>query len=241
MRICALSLTLILALLPVPPVRAQSKSDSVHPHPFLGRTSLPRHVSAASDQIRPRLPGSPRPPRPPRHPQSGLALVTAEAPSAAEPILNAPVAVHVPAVGTSSSRILPNYGPWVGVGKWLSLGVGAGLAGLGFALNNEADDAFRELELLCLADRNACRLANDGSYADPALEERYRDILGKDRGARASLVGAQLSFAVSLILFVVDFQRGEGPEDVPYEPEDEKSQVRFSVAPGELTVRYYFK
>lgn len=190
MRICALSLTLILALLPVPPVHAQSRSDSVHPHPFLGRTSLPGHVSA---------------------------------------------------VTTSSSRILPNYGPWVGVGKWLSLGVGAGLAGLGFALNNEADDAFRELELLCLADRNACRLANDGSYADPALEERYRDILGKDRGARASLVGAQLSFAVSLILFVVDFQRGEGPEDVPYEPEDEKSQVRFSVAPGELTVRYYFK
>ncbi len=190
MRICALSLTLILALLPVPPVRAQSRSDSVHPHPFLGRSSLPGHVSA---------------------------------------------------LGTSSSRILPNYGPWVGVGKWLSLGVGAGLAGLGFALNNEGDDAFRELELLCLADRDACELANDGSYADPALEERYQDILGKDRGARASLVGAQLSFAVSLILFVVDFQRGEGPEDVPYEPEDEKSQVRFSVAPGELTVRYYFK
>ncbi len=238
MRICALSLTLILALLPVLPARAQSRSDSVHPHPFLGRTSLPRHVSAGSDQIRPRpsrAPGSPR------HPQSVLALVAAEAPSAAEPILNAPVPVHVPAVGTSSSRILPNYGPWVGVGKWLSLGVGAGLAGLGFALNNEGDDAFRELELLCLADRDACELANDGSYADPALEERYQDILGKDRGARASLVGAQLSFAVSLILFVVDFQRGEGPEDVPYEPEDEKSQVRFSVAPGELTVRYYFK
>lgn len=221
MRVSALSLSVILAVLSVLPARAQSRSDTAIPHPFLSRTGPRGHVVAAPDQI--------------------SALVAAEPGSAAEPFPTAQLKARASAAGTFSFRILPEYAPWVGVGKWVSLSVGAGLAGLGFALNNEADDAFRELDLMCFADPDACELAQDGSYADPALEASYQDILAKDRGARASLMGAQLSFAVSLILFVVDFQRSDEPEDVPYEPEGERSQVGLSVGPGELAVRFYFR
>jgi hypothetical protein len=137
---------------------------------------------------------------------------------------------------------LPSYGRWVGITKWVTLGAAVGLGTLGFTLSNKADDSFTRLEFLCDADPDNCRERNaDGSYADPRLESLYQDVVRKDQQARLSLIGAQVSFGASVLLFIVDFQKGKGPGDVPYEPEPEKSALELSAVPGEITVRYYLR
>lgn len=137
---------------------------------------------------------------------------------------------------------LPDYGPWVGVTKWLTLGTAAGLGALGFSLHADANDTFAELERACEADADNCRSrAPDGSYSDPRLESLYQNVLDKDAQARLSLIGAQLSFGVSVLLFIVDFQKDEGPGDIPYDPDDEQSRFQLSAVPGEVTLRYYFR
>ncbi len=137
---------------------------------------------------------------------------------------------------------LPRYGRWVGITKWITLASSIGLGALGFSLSNSADDAFNTLQALCNADPPNCRAVNpDGSYQDPRLESLYQDVLSKDRQARVSLIGAQVSFGASVLLFIVDFQKRGGPSDIPYEPPDEQSALRLTAAPGELALRYYFR
>lgn len=137
---------------------------------------------------------------------------------------------------------LPKYGPWVGVTKWLTLGTAVGFGALGFSLHADANDAFAELERSCQADADNCRRRTpSGAYSDPRLESLYQDVVDKDAQARLSLIGAQLSFGVSVLLFIVDFQRDEGPGDIPYDPNDEQSRLQLSVIPGELTLRYYLR
>ncbi|UCF21254.1 MAG: hypothetical protein JSU87_07695 [Gemmatimonadota bacterium] len=137
---------------------------------------------------------------------------------------------------------LPRYGPCVGITKWITLATSVGLGVLGFSISSSADDDFDALLALCNADPPNCRAVNpDGSYQDARLESLYQDVVSKDRQARASLIGAQLSFGASVLLFIVDFQKRGGPSDIPYEPPEEKSAVRLTAKPGELALRYYFR
>jgi len=135
---------------------------------------------------------------------------------------------------------LPKYGGWVSVVKWLTLGTSVALGALGFRYHNQADDAFAELEQACKDDPDNCRARNpDGSYRDPRFESLYQNVLDKDDQARLSLLGAHISFGASVVLFIADFQKGNRPSDIPYEPEARQSALRLSVAPGELVVRCY--
>lgn len=151
-----------------------------------------------------------------------------------------------PARPAASFPPLPRYGAWVGVTKWATLTAAAGLGTLGAVLHQDADKVFGQLERRCEADPALCQARRpDGSYEDPALEALYQDVRDKDRKARLSFVAAQVSFGVSVLLFIVDFQKKKGPGDVPYDPERSSqaspSPLRLSVTPGELALRYYFR
>jgi len=135
---------------------------------------------------------------------------------------------------------LPKYGGWVGVTKWLTLATATGLGTLGFLLHNEASDKFDQLEARCSANPDLCREVNpDGSYADPQLEALYQDVVDRDNQARVSLIAAEVSFGLSVLLFIVDFQKDPGPRDIPYRPPEDEKRLQLGVTPGEMVVRYY--
>ncbi len=137
---------------------------------------------------------------------------------------------------------LPRYGKWVTVTKWLTLAAAVGLGTTAAIVHEDAEDSFAELERACLADPDNCRnVTADGAYADPQLESLFQDVVTKDRTARWSLIGAEVSFGASVLLFIVDFQKKSGPGDIPYDPDSEKSRLRLSAVPGEVSLRYYFR
>lgn len=136
---------------------------------------------------------------------------------------------------------LPKYGGWVGVTKWVTLAAAIGLGAAGAVTHRDASDIYQQLDVLCQSDPDTCRDRNpDGSYTDPMLEAMYQAVVEKDQRARTAFVGAQISFGVSVLLFIVDFQRDDGPGNVPYDPDSEKSALRLTAKPGELAIRYYF-
>jgi hypothetical protein len=136
---------------------------------------------------------------------------------------------------------LPKYGGWVGVTKWVTLAAAIGLGAAGAVTHRNATDIYEQLDALCQSDPDTCRDRDpDGSYSDPMLEAMYQEVLKKDQRARTAFVGAQISFGVSVLLFIVDFQRDDGPGNIPYDPDSEKSALRLTARPGELAIRYYF-
>ncbi|NIU52214.1 MAG: hypothetical protein GWN08_18330 [Gemmatimonadetes bacterium] len=140
---------------------------------------------------------------------------------------------------------LPSYGGWVTITKWATLAASVGLGAWGFKLNDDADDIISNLERICQEQPTNCRSRNpDGSYTDPTLESMFQRALDKDDRARTALVASQLFFGASVVLFIVDFQRDEGPDNIPYEPDEEDEQasaLRLSAVPGTISLRYYFR
>lgn len=136
----------------------------------------------------------------------------------------------------------PKHGRWVTITKWATLGVSAGLGIYGFTLNSDANDTFSQLETLCKDDPENCRSRNpDGTYSDPLLEALYQESLDKDNTARSFLIASQVFFGISVVLFIVDFQKDDGPGNVPYDPDEEKSPLRLEALPGEIAIRYYLR
>jgi hypothetical protein len=193
-----------------------------------------------------------------------LALVLLCVPAVAPPVVAQPTTPAAPALRSHPSSVyfaaldpdgveatgsstaaaplpLPKYGGWVTVTKWVTLATAVGLGTAGALLHRDANDVFTQLDVLCRADPDNCRDRNpDGSYSDPVLEDMYQSVLKKDQQARAAFVGAQVSFGASVLLFIVDFQKDDGPGNIPYDPDSEKGALRLTARPGELAVRYYF-
>jgi hypothetical protein len=143
---------------------------------------------------------------------------------------------------TLDSLPLPKYGNWVGVTKWLTLATAVGLGTAGVLLHKDANEMHLRLEVLCNASPDNCRDREpDGSYVDPVLEGMYESILKKDRQARAMFIGSEVTFFTSVLLFIVDFQKRDGPGNVPYDPDSEKADLQFTAVPGEIALRYYLQ
>ena len=103
--------------------------------------------------------------------------------------------------------------------KWTALLASGGAAAYGFAQNRVADRDYQQLELECEEAPTSCiKLAGSESYANPALEQRYQDILKRDNNAKTALLAGQIGIAASVILFIIDLPDRESPEDIPYEP-----------------------
>lgn len=95
----------------------------------------------------------------------------------------------------------------------------AGASLYGFHVHGQADDEFRALQRICDADPERCRARNpDGSFSDADLEGRYQEVLDKDGSARAALILAQVGFAATIVLFIMDLGGSETPPDIPFEP-----------------------
>ncbi len=130
-------------------------------------------------------------------------------------------------------------GRWTTPAKWVTLGFSVGLGLYGFVLHEQADDAFDQLVLVCQSDPVNCRDTHpDGSYRDPELEDLFQQAATKDDQAQASLIAANLFFAASAALFIIDFQGKDAPGDIPYHPEGEK-QLQLSVTPGQIVLRFF--
>lgn len=124
----------------------------------------------------------------------------------------------VPAPTVERHRIAagPDY---MRISKWTALAGGLGTAGFGFLTSLEVDDRYEELERLCASDPVRCGArAPDGSYLDPELERRYRDVLRRNRWAKRTLVAGQAGVLAGAALFVLELRRRGPPPNIPFEP-----------------------
>ena len=112
----------------------------------------------------------------------------------------------------------PKRNQFVRFAKWTTLAASAGAAVYGFTTNRRADDGYAELEELCEANRANCEARNAGAYADPALEQRYQDVIALDGKARNALVASQVGVAATVLLFIYDLRSAAPPRGIPYEP-----------------------
>ena len=140
-----------------------------------------------------------------------------------------------------SGRVDVRY-PWrpLRIAKWSMLLIASGAAAYGFSQNRIADREYEELERECEADPPSClQVPGSDTYADPALEQRYQDILERDDRARLALLGGQLGILASVVMFIIDLPDRETPEDIPYDPKP----IRFGLrrdGGAELGVRLRF-
>jgi hypothetical protein len=105
------------------------------------------------------------------------------------------------------------------VAKWTVAAATAGTALYGFVSHNRADDLYRELELMCVADAPRClSRTSSGAYTDAELEARYQEMRDVDRRARSALLAGQVGVAASVVLFILDLRNRNGPANIPYEP-----------------------
>ena len=156
-----------------------------------------------------------------------------------EPALD-PTLTESSADASAAALPVPKYGPWVTIGKWTTLGMTIGFGVAGAMVSEDADKLFLRLEIICNSDPDACTQNPDGSYEDPLLEQMFETVEKKDKQARTAFIIAEVTFLASVALFVVDFMRGGGPENKPYDPDEgQGGALRFSVVPGRVVLRYY--
>lgn len=103
--------------------------------------------------------------------------------------------------------------------KWGALGAAVTAGVIGFGAHRDADDLFDDLEALCEADAARCQVGPGGTYLDPDLEGRYRDVLDADARARTALIVSQIAVAASIALFLLDLGGDSEPDNVPYDPD----------------------
>lgn len=168
------------------------------------------------------------------------------APDPPQPAALASETFTPPATSDASAKLaflpLPHVGGWVSVTKWLSLGTAAGLGALGFSIKSDANDLFQRLERRCENSGDLCRQRRaDGAYADAGLENLFQRVRSRDHEAQLSLIGAQVTFAFSVALFIADLQRGQGPGNIPYDPNTDKSRLQLTAVPGEVALRFYLQ
>jgi hypothetical protein len=108
----------------------------------------------------------------------------------------------------------------LGIAKWSTLIVSAGVGGYGFVTNDRAERAYVDLEQRCFASpEEICRERNpDGSFVDAELEREFQEVLRMDRRARAALVAAQVGVVATVVLFIMDMGGNGLPDTIPFTP-----------------------
>ena len=113
------------------------------------------------------------------------------------------------------------------VAKWTTALASAGAAAYGFMENREADREYESIERVCEAAPPSCTTTVEGgSYADPALEARYQNVLRRDDRAQFALLAGQIGLAASALLFILDLPKSTTPDDIPYDPRPLRLDVR---------------
>ena len=128
----------------------------------------------------------------------------------------APLAAQAPA-DTLYHHSSPFY---VKYGKFLLLGLAAGMSVKAATTHDKADESYDDLQTLCFSDPPRCTRGSDGSYEDPVAEDLYQTTLHYDDQARAWLYGGEVTLLGSAALFVWELTRPKNPpKNIPFEPE----------------------
>lgn len=128
----------------------------------------------------------------------------------------APLAAQAPA-DTLYHHSSPFY---VKYGKFLLLGVAAGMSVKAATTHDKADESYDDLQKLCFSDPSRCTRGSDGSYEDPVAEDLYQTTLHYDDQARLWLYGGEVTLLGSAALFVWELTRPKNPpKNIPFEPE----------------------
>jgi hypothetical protein len=125
------------------------------------------------------------------------------------------LALVLPASGASQEGSpLVKYGKWVLAAGAITMNLLAAQA------HNRADRAFDTIEDACFVDSTRCILGEDGTYADPAMEELYQTSLDYDSEARRWLIAGETALVGATALFVLELTRKtHKPDNIPFEPE----------------------
>jgi hypothetical protein len=105
------------------------------------------------------------------------------------------------------------------------VGVSIGAALYGFSNNQQADDAYEELERMCQADLQRCAArTSSGAYIDATLEHEFQEIRSLDRRARTGLLVGQAAVASAVVLFILDLRNDRPPPNIPFDPRIEPAR-----------------
>ena len=150
-----------------------------------------------------------------RHPGSRCLLA---APFAAVMLgFTAPLAAQAPQDTLYHHHPSPFY---VKYGKFLLLGLSAGMSIKAATTHDKADESYDDLQNLCFSDPPRCTRGPDGAYEDPVAEDLYQTTLHYDDQARLWLYGGEVTLLGSAALFVWELTRPKNPpKNIPFEPE----------------------
>ncbi|HSE45626.1 MAG TPA: hypothetical protein VLA89_09910 [Gemmatimonadales bacterium] len=124
---------------------------------------------------------------------------------------------------------------YVKYGKFLLLGLSAGMSIKAATIHDKADESYDDLQKLCFSDPPRCTRGPDGAYEDPVAEDLYQTTLHYDDQARAWLYGGEVTLLGSAALFVWELTRPKNPpKNIPFEPEvsvvGDQTRLGFRVA-----------
>jgi len=109
---------------------------------------------------------------------------------------------------------------YVKSGKFLLLGLAAGMSIKAATIHDKADESYDDLQNLCFSDPPRCTRGSDGAYEDPVAEDLYQTTLHYDDQARLWLYGGEVTLLGSAALFVWELTRPKNPpKNIPFEPE----------------------
>ncbi len=104
-------------------------------------------------------------------------------------------------------------------GRWGALASAVGFTALAVIRNNDANEVFRGLLVLCSNASQACVPGADGSYVDPGAETLYQETLRLDGRARTWMTLGQISLVAAGGMFLVNLVSGQTePNNIPFAP-----------------------
>ena len=104
-------------------------------------------------------------------------------------------------------------------GKWAALGSAIGLGLKARDRNALAEAAYDELNDRCFDVPESCITAHNGRYLDHTSEVLYGRTVAYDKQASQYLIAAEVTFVVSVALFVYDLtDRQDRPPNIPFAP-----------------------
>jgi hypothetical protein len=123
-------------------------------------------------------------------------------------------------LGAQALDTIPKHSSFaIRYGKWAVLGASVGLGLLARERNVQAESAYDELNDRCFDVPESCITGPNGKYLDPASERLYRNTLAYDQQASQFLIAAEVTFVVSVALWVYDLTgREDRPANIPFEP-----------------------
>ena len=134
-------------------------------------------------------------------------------------LLSAFVLKAVPSVAQEEIRVTPSPF-YIKYGKFLLLGLSAGMSIKAAHVHGQAEDAFNDLENYCFQPGTSCVIGGNGAYLDPIAEDLYQTSVSYDKEARNWLYAGEATLIASATFFIWELTRPKNPpKNIPFEPQ----------------------